>query len=334
MPVNPVGDMARQFISMRNGSAIKADLSNLAQSLSTGRVTDIVQHLGGDTARYSGINHSLALLDSYAATASETGHSLGQMQTMLGQMQAAGDATSSQLLLISDSSNENQVTEAARAARSTFDTMVNLLNARVAERSLFGGAEVASAPLANAADMIASIQAAIGGATGQAAISAAVDTWFNDPLGGFATMGYEGDTGPAVQKRISENTTLTIDVRADDPALKSTLKSAALAAVTHEMPGLAVGTRSGLLQEAGIGLFGATSGLVAVQARIGFAEESVGREQAEISAQITALEIAKNDHVSADPFDTASRLQAMQLQLETHYAVTARLSRLSLLSHM
>jgi flagellar hook-associated protein 3 FlgL len=334
MPVTSVGDMAQHFITSRNGSAIKSELYLLAESLSTGLVTDVVQHLGGETARYSGINHSLAQLNSYAATARETEQSLASMQIMLSQIQTESDSTSNQLLLLSDNSSEFQVTEAARAARPTFDTMVNLLNTRVADRALFGGTEVDTASLANADDMMASIQLAIGGATSQAAISTAVDTWFDDPAGGFATMGYQGDTGAIVQKRLSENTTLAIDVRADDPAIKSTLKSAALAAVTHEMSGLDVGTRSGLLQEAGIGLFSATSGLIAVQARVGFAEESVSRAQTEMSAQMTALEIAKNDQISADPFDTASRLQAMQLQLETHYAVTARLSQLSLLSYM
>ncbi len=334
MPVTYVGDLAQHFITTRNGSAIKSELSMLAESLSTGQVTDVVQHLGGKTAQYSGINHSLAQLNSYAATARETAQSLATMQTMLGQIQAEGDATSNQLLLLSNSSSETQVTEAARAARPTFDTMVSLLNGRVADRALFGGAQVDAVPLASADDMITSIQLAIGGATTQAAISAAIDTWFDDPAGGFAMMGYQGDTGPAVQKRLSENTTLAIDARADDPAIKASLKSAALAAITHEMSGLDVGTRSALLQEAGIGLFAATSGLVAVQARVGFVEESVARTQTETAAQTTALEIAKNDHISADPFDTASRLQAMQLQLETHYAVTARLSQLSLLSYM
>jgi len=38
--------------------------------------------------------------------------------------------------------------------------------------------------------------------------------------------------------------------------------------------------------------------------------------------------------VNADPFETASTLQAVQLQLETHYAMTARLSRLSLAEYL
>lgn len=334
MPISSVGDMAQHYNTMRNGSAIKLELSGLAESMSSGRVTDIVQHLGGETAQLSGINHTLSRLDAYVTSGGEIENSLANMQLVLGQIDTISQETSSQLLLINSNASEGQVTEASRTARSNFDTMVNLLNTRVGDRALFGGADVENTPLASADDMLGDIVTAIGGATSQAAISAAIDTWFDDPSGGFATMGYQGDTGAVVERRISGDTTISVDARADDIAIRSTLKFAALAAIADEMPALDLGTRSGLLQEAGIGLFSASSELVNVQARVGSLEGTITRELTEMSAQSAVLQIAKNDLVSADPFDTASRLQAVQLQLETHYAVTARMSQLSLLSYL
>jgi flagellar hook-associated protein 3 FlgL len=53
-----------------------------------------------------------------------------------------------------------------------------------------------------------------------------------------------------------------------------------------------------------------------------------------MTAQETGLQMAINDLVSADPFDTATRLQSVQLQLETHYSVVGRLSQLSLLRYI
>ncbi|PRY77623.1 flagellar hook-associated protein 3 FlgL [Yoonia maritima] len=334
MPISSVGDMAQQYNTMRNGSTIKLELSGLAESMSSGRVTDVVQHLGGETAQLSGINHTLSRLDAYITSGGEIENSLANMQLVLGQIDTISQETSSQLLLINSNASEGQVTEASRTARSNFDTMVNLLNTRVGDRALFGGADVENTPLASADDMLGDIVTAIGGATSQAAISAAIDTWFDDPSGGFATMGYQGDTGAVVERRISGDTTISVDARADDIAIRSTLKFAALAAIADEMPALDLGTRSGLLQEAGIGLFSASSELVNVQARVGSSEGTITRELTEMSAQSAVLQIAKNDLVSVDPFDTASRLQAVQLQLETHYAVTARMSQLSLLSYL
>ncbi len=42
------------------------------------------------------------------------------------------------------------------------------------------------------------------------------------------------------------------------------------------------------------------------------------------------MEIARTELIGADPYDTATEMEAVQGQLETLYTVTARLSRLSL----
>lgn len=334
MPVVSVGDMAQQFNAMRNSGAIKTELSSLAESMSTGRVADITAHLDGQTTQFSGINYSLTQLDGYLQTASETRQTLVGVQIVLDKLDASRNETSAQLLLLSSSSTTAQVDEAGRAARGAFDTMVSTLNTQLADRALMGGAAVDGPPLASANDMMADLQTFIGGATTQAAIETAIDYWFDDPAGGFATMGYLGDAGPAVQRRVTDNKVVGIDARANDPAVRDVLKSAAYAAVANDLPGLDNQTKSGLLRDAGVRLFAGASGLIAVQARIGFVEESVDRGMVEMNAQRTALAISKNDLISADPFDTASRLQSVQLQLETHFTVTARMSKLSLLGYI
>ena len=78
-------------------------------------------------------------------------------------------------------------------------------------------------------------------------------------------------------------------------------------------------------------LFAGSIDLTTLQAKVGFTEEKVSLVIAENAAEVTAFGLARNELVLADPFDTASRIQALQLQLETHFAATARLSELSLL---
>ena len=63
-------------------------------------------------------------------------------------------------------------------------------------------------------------------------------------------------------------------------------------------------------------------------------EARVEDAAARLSARGTALEIARNDMSAADPYETATKLQNVQLQLETHYTLTARLSRLSLTEYL
>lgn len=331
MTLTSVGDMARQFTSLRNGAAIKTELAQLADSLSSGQVTDITATLNGETARFAGIRYSLTQLDGFALVATETQQTLAQVQIALSRVDSIRVSTSERLLLVNDASTTAQVDEAASSARSSFETMVRSLNTQVADRAILAGAAVDTPPLADAAVMLADITTAIGGATDTATILAAVETWFDDPAGGFATIGYLGDTGPAPERRISEDRSVTLPARADDPAIREVLKSAAVAALANDLPGLPDDTKRQLLEAAGTGLFAAAPDLIGLQARVGFIESRVGDTLAENAAEQTGLGIAQNNLIQADPFETASRLQAVQIQLETHFSVTARLSQLSLL---
>ena len=166
MPVVSVGDMARQFTSMRNGLAIKTELGLLSQRMSSGKVDDITAHLGGQTARFSGINHSLSRLDNSLRAASETSLLLSNVQTVLQRVDSVRAASSMQLLLVTPESSSSQLQEAATAARGSFDTIVSALNTQLAGRALMGGANVEGLPLTSAENMLDDLQAFIGGGHG------------------------------------------------------------------------------------------------------------------------------------------------------------------------
>lgn len=331
MSVVSIGDMAQQFTSLRNSYTIKSELAVQLQRLSTGQVEDVTKQLKGETARFSGIGYSLTQLDGYSQIASETQQYLANVKTILTQVDSTRNATMERLLLVNDSSTAAQVDEAALSASSAFDEIVRSLNTQIADRSVLGGGRVGAAPLVASETMMADIVAAVGPTQDVAGIVAIVDAWFDDPAGGFAAIGYLGDDGPALHKKTSETTSFEMTARADDAAIKEVLKGTALAALSNDLVGLSGQSKSDLLQNAGAVLFASASDLIALQARVGFTEAGVARSMSETSAQQTALTIARNDLVRADPFETAAKLQKVQLQLETHFAVTARMAELSLL---
>ena len=78
----------------------------------------------------------------------------------------------------------------------------------------------------------------------------------------------------------------------------------------------------------------ATIGLIDMSAVAGSSQERIAQETSRLNAENTSMGIYRNKMVSADQFETASNLQQVQLQLETHYTVTARLSRLSLVGYL
>jgi len=128
---------------------------------------------------------------------------------------------------------------------------------------------------------------------------------------------------------------IKIDVRADSSELKEVLKGFAYAAAASEVSGtLSDRTFAELTREAGVKLFDAAEGMSRLQAGLGEKEESVDIALSSNESQLSAFEIARSDLIRADPFETAIKLQEMQTQLETHFAVTARLSQLNLVDFL
>lgn len=331
MTITYTGDMAQQFQSLRATKTIKSDLARLSSSLSSGRAPDLVAHLGGDTTRLGGLNHSLVKLDGFLQASRETSIILDTMQTAITAIDTTRSQLTDTLLLVTDASTTVQAQQAGETARAALDKLVAVSNTRTADRALFGGRNVESAPLADAAIMLDDIIAQIGTDRSFAGIRAAVVTWFDDPAGGFANIGYRGAGGPDMQRQISQDETVTLSARADDQALRDVLRGAVLATLSATLPGIDRTTKIDLLKAGGETLFGAASGLVAMQSRIGTAQARTAETQAETIAQQSSLQIAVNDLVSVDPFETAVRLQDVQRQLETNYSVIGRMSQLSLL---
>lgn len=330
-----IGDSSQQFQSLRQSRAIKAHMNTLSSELSTGRIADLSTHLKGDVAPLALLDRDLSMLDGYVQTGQQLAQTLSQKQLVLSSIESDQTTLAARLITIMPSSSLIELQAAEAAGRSGFDRTVGQLNTRLGDRSLFAGAAVDRSPLASADDMMTSILTAIGGATDTATIAATIDAWFDDPTGGFATMGYQGDTGPAVIQRIGPSEMVTEYGRANDPGLRDVLKAAAYAAVSDALSGtLDKATRAALVRGAGEMTFSATDRLRAVAARIGDVEQRVEEINMRQSAQRTTMAQARNGLVLADPFDTASFLQSVQQQLELHFTATARLSRLSLANYL
>ena len=335
MTLTTLGDRAQQFLTMRQNTRIRDALTTRATELSTGRVADVTAHLNGDTTALRDLDRRIALLVPQRAGAEATGRTLEAMQAHLGRVADEVSALGTTLVQGVPSANPAALAGAGAAGRDTFNAIVGTLGGGVAGQALFSGSAVDRSPLAPAADMRADIRLAVAGSTDAAGIAAAVANWFDAPGGGFETVAYLGETGTTTTRRIGAGIDIDIAVRADDPALRAALRGAAMASLADD-PTLALSDdeRARLVTLARDATLGAQAPLVDLRARIGKSEERVERGVATMAAQAAALAIARNGMDAADPFETAAALQEMQTRLETHYAVTARLSGLNLASYL
>ena len=181
---------------------------------------------------------------------------------------------------------------------------------------------------------MAGLTAATAGATDVASLMTAVDAWF-DPGGGFETTVYLGSTTPLDPVDIGQDVSADLGFTAFDSELRDTLKGIALAGLVADgaLAGDVEG-RAELLQRAGEILTEGESGLTQLRARLGTVEELIEEADTARAAETSALTLTRAGLLEVDPYETASRLQQVQTQLETIYAMTARMQSLSLVNYL
>jgi len=330
-----VGDLAISFQTRRDHTRIKSDLQRLGTELATGVTQNLRSATGGDLGALAGLEHGLGTLQAYKLAAAEASLAVGTLQRALGTVQETSSELGPSLLQASTSGQSTLVQVAATDARTRFSSLVSVLNTQVADRAILGGTDTDGPVLASADTMLADLQLAIAAETTAAGIASVVDAWFDTPSGGFETSGYLGSTTDLAPFRIGPDEQATLDLRADDPVLRNLLKSYAMASLVSDN---ALSTnydeRVALLQTAALRMVTSGKSIAELQAKVGSIEGQIDGATARNSSETSALEIARSELVAVDPYKAATDLASVQTQLETLYAITARLSRLTLADYL
>lgn len=328
------GDLAQSVLLRRHAAQLKADLAARSQEVATGRADDISARLGGDTARLATIERDLALMEPLRQLQAEATTRSAAMQGALGRVQSQIEPLSMTLIDAANSTQPTPIATAGAAARRAFDDAASALNAAAGGRALFAGARVSGPALAAPDAMLAALRGAIGAETDAGAIAGIVRDWFG-PGGGFEETGYLGATRPVAEIPLGQGETATLDLRADDPALRRPLAATALAALaTDPALNLPQATSRALFGMAGADLLAARDPLTGLRAALGAEEARIEQAGARLQSARTGAELARSALIGVDPYEAATRVEALGQQLESLYAVTSRLSRLTLLEQL
>ncbi len=336
MNTTSIGDLAQTFVQRRANVGLTRELNRLGTELVTGLRENVGTATSGDVGAIAGIERNLASVRAYKTAASEAALMMSASQSALNLFGETAANLSDDLAAVRGSVDPVVNASLARGARDAFNAMAASLNTSAAGRSLFGGTATDVAPVAGGEAMLATLAADLGASTAITAgdIASFVDDWFSD-TGAFMTGSYRGATDNLAPMRVSPEDRATFDVRADDPAIRASLAATAKAAI------LDLGTGAGdqvlqqsLLTIAGDDIFGTHGGITALRSGIGVAQERIDIATGRVAAEETALQIARVDLIGADQYETATRLQGTQAQLEALYTVTARMSRLSLTNYL
>lgn len=331
-----VGELSRSALLRQANAQLKSRLLTLSQEVATGLKADVPAAMNGQMGRLAQIQDRLALLGAHGQTGAAAQAELGGVQSAMGALEAIGVRSGTALRAVATATDSTSLGVRAEEARQDFHSAVRLLNVSVAGRYLLSGSAVNTPPLSDPAAILADARAQVAGLTTPAQIGAAIDAWFAAPTGsaGFADAHFHGnDHGREVQ--IAPGETIRQSRTALDPAFRDLLKGLAMGALAADADlDLTHGQRAELLGAAGQRLSDAAATLTTRRADLGLQEEMVERVRTRNTAEATALSLARSDMLVADSYETASALTQTEASLQNLYALTSRLSRLSLTDYL
>lgn len=335
MSLQSIGDLAQSFLIRSRTAQVKSELHRHNTELSTGRVADIAGTLRGDFTGLAAVEHGSAQATAFAKTIRETTIHVGGLQDRLAAISEDGARVASQLATALDGAPASIVDAIASVGAGAFDSAVSNLNARVAGRALFAGAENSGPALAPAPDILAALSADTAAAQTPAELEAAVLAWFENPGGGFDTHAYLGSGTTLGPVSLSESDSVTLQGSAASPEMRRHLAGLALAALVED--GTFAGAtreRAETLRRSGQKLAESQPGIVAMSANLGTIEARIETIKTRNAAESAALETARESLIGVDAFDAAVRLEQARSRVEIMFALTARLQRLNLSEHL
>lgn len=332
MTFTSLGDLAQSQMLRRNMATVKAQLQHHTAESTTGVAADLPRALQGSLGAFHAIRTSLSRLEGYGSATTEMALMASTMQEALQSI--AGFATDLAPALLSAGSYAQASTLDATGleAEEKFLATVSLLNSRIGDRAVFAGTATDRAPLPDGGALLTTLQGLVAGLTDATAVRDAVTGWFADSAG-YAAL-YAGSADP-LSTGIAAGESATLALTANDAALRDTLRGLALGAMAGgDGPALSVAERAALATMAGAALLDGTEARAGLTADLAAVEARVTQAQSRNSAETSALELAQSTLVEVDAYEAATHLTEAQTRLEAIYAITARLSSLSLANYL
>ena len=311
--------------TLNSVSTLKDRIAASAQEATSGLQSDLVGHLNGridqallsdqaiqenaaEQARIDLRNIRLDITDNTLTSLRDLTEGLSlEMQSAMG---------------VSDGPRQNAV---AAEAKEAISEVLSRLNARHGERFLFSGDATATPPFGDADALLSDIRNISLTAVDEADYAAQIETYFDDPAGGFQTSFYQGSQTASDGDAVLSN---------QEPFahLLQGLAVLALSGTSEGQPYARAGTPA--LDQALSRLEGGRTGIVDIQAGVGIRQSSLQDQQAVLEREETLLAAAFIDLAGKDQYEAATELRELEANLEASYLLTSRLSNLSLLNYL
>lgn len=329
------GDAARFATFGQDVGRLKSDLQRLSTELGTGRKADTGTAVGGDFSGLAEVRRGMRLNDSFLSGLASAAVAAEARQSALDRVARELDNAGPELLAVVANGRSTELSLRLADAPDRLEAAVSALNLRLDGQSLFAGDAPDRPALADAASLLDALRPIASGAPDAATAIAGIDAWFQDAGGGFETAGYlGGDAGGGIVY-LGEGSVTRPGVSADEPGIRTALAGLAMAALAAEGSVPATEGAQAEMAEAAAGrMMAGEAGIVDIRARLGVSEGRIEEARVRAEAVRTGLDLEEVRLTGADPFETATEIEAMRLKLESLYVLTARLSGLTLTAYL
>jgi flagellar hook-associated protein 3 FlgL len=167
-----------------------------------------------------------------------------------------------------------------------------------------------------------------------AAMTSFLDTQFAGLFSGAAwTSTWSSASDTATSNRIGANQTTTTSLSANQPAFQGAAQALTM---ISEFGGLNLssGAYAALMTAAQRAMSSAQNGLIQAGAAVGTMQNQVTQANSAISRQQDILTSQIDANESVNSYDVASQVSALTTQLQTAYALTAQIAKLSLVNFL
>jgi flagellar hook-associated protein 3 FlgL len=329
---------------------LQTKLANAQKEVTTGRLADVGLSIGFKAGQAVSLRQEHTRLQSITETNGLVASRLDASQAALKSLAENAQSFQSQLLAARNSATGPQlIQDQARASLSAF---ADMLNTTFNGASLFAGINADVKPItnynqppppaANAQAVASAFATAFGVSQANPAVSsisaANMQAFLDGPFAGlFDPAAWSGTWSSAsdqnVRSRISTSELIETSVNANDAAFRK-LASAYTMLADLGTDKLNQNAYQAVVDTAVRAVSEAVQGITELQAGLGTAQERVKNANDRMSIQIDIM----TNHIGVlegvDPYEASNRVAGLLTQVETAYAMTARIQRLSLLNYL
>lgn len=326
------GDNASGFSLRSKGSELKSRMEVLSKEISSGKVASVRKHTKGRVEEISIISRRSKNLEGYNLGIARLELLQKTAQISLGQIGGSLQALRDDAVLFQTSSSPSARKTLLEKSELVLERMISALNVSVAGESVFSGTATDRAPL-DLEGLTAAVKAHVLTRPASQSLGDRVDEFFLT-AGPYETQAYSGSSAER-SFLIDDGRTVGVGVRADGIEIRRAIGAVmGVMIALDDTISIPEAQRKDVVSHSIARMSSAMDSVIAVKARLGASQENLELQKTANTAQIESLKMLQSEKLGVDRYAKIAELREAENRLGTVYAMTARMSRLSLLEYI